>query len=78
MQETLVTERFIIQQHLIPLLLTEAIEQPQEVSNNFEEVKGHWMGKAALETAIWDLYAKRQQKSLTEFLDQRGGKFCRD
>ena len=33
------------------------------------------MGKAALETAIWDLYAKRQQKSLTEFLDQRGGKF---
>jgi len=66
-QETLVTERFIIQQHLIPLLLTEAIEQPQEVSTIFEEVKGHWMGKAALETAIWDLYAKRQQKSLTEF-----------
>lgn len=66
-QETLVTERFIIQQHLIPLLLTEALEQPQEVSTIFEEVKGHWMGKAALETAIWDLYAKRQQKSLTEF-----------
>ncbi len=34
-QETLVTERFIIQQHLIPLLLTEAIEQPQEVSKPF-------------------------------------------
>ena len=38
-QETLVTERFIIQQHLIPLLLTEAIEQPQEVSTILKKLK---------------------------------------
>ena len=36
------------------------------------------MGKAALETAIWDLYAKRQQKSLTEFLTNAEENSCRD
>ncbi|WP_430602736.1 O-succinylbenzoate synthase [Enterococcus sp. DIV0724b] len=71
-EETIDTARIIIEKHLIPLLINADIQHPKEVSVLFEEVKGNQMAKSSLETAIWDLYAKRSNKSLkTYFNDTR-------
>ncbi|MBO0441628.1 o-succinylbenzoate synthase [Candidatus Enterococcus ikei] len=71
-EETIDTARIIIDKHLIPLLKEAEIHHPKEVSILFAEVKGNQMAKSSLETAIWDLYAKRNGKSLkTYFKDTR-------
>lgn len=64
--ETLDTERLIISKDIIPLLINKKIKHPEVVTELLKPVKGHWMGKSAVETAIWDLYAKRQHVSLSE------------
>ncbi|MGX7245429.1 o-succinylbenzoate synthase [Enterococcus quebecensis] len=71
-EETIETARIIIEKHLIPLLKGAEIHHPQDVSFLFDEVKGNQMAKSSLETAIWDLYAKRNGMSLkTYFNDTR-------
>ncbi|EOL50624.1 o-succinylbenzoate synthase [Enterococcus caccae] len=71
-EETIDTARVIIEKHLIPLLKNTNIQHPEEVSALFDEVKGNQMAKSSLETAIWDLFAKRNRKSLkTYFYDTR-------
>lgn len=69
-EETLETAGIIVTKHLIPLLTKAEIFHPEEVSERFSVVKGNEMAKASLETAIWDLYAKRQGQSLTTFFDE--------
>ncbi|MTD40356.1 o-succinylbenzoate synthase [Erwinia sp. CPCC 100877] len=66
-EETLDTARIIIEKHLIPLLRNVSFAHPSEIADCFNEVKGHYMAKSSLETAIWDLYAKRQGKSLKSY-----------
>ncbi|WP_086314803.1 O-succinylbenzoate synthase [Enterococcus sp. 7F3_DIV0205] len=66
-EETIDTARIIIEKHLIPLMTNSDIQHPKEVSTLFDEVKGNQMAKSSLETAIWDLYAKRKGKSLKEY-----------
>lgn len=66
-EETIDTARIIIEKHLIPLLINTDIQHPKEVSSLFNEVKGNQMAKSSLETAIWDLYAKRNNKSLKTY-----------
>ncbi|MEI5990423.1 O-succinylbenzoate synthase [Enterococcus termitis] len=68
-EETIDTARIIIENHLIPLLKNSKIQHPKEVSFLFDEVKGNQMAKASLETAIWDLYAKRNGKSLKTYFN---------
>lgn len=68
-EETIDTARVIIQKHLIPLLENGLIDHPKEVALLFDTVKGNLMAKSSLETAIWDLYAKRNGKSLKTYFN---------
>src|SRR5699024_11336339 len=56
---------------LILIIKKNKINQPNYVSDLFKTIKRNSKAKAALETAIWDLYAKRQNQSLAKAL---GGK----
>lgn len=68
-EETTETVRHIMKQFLIPLLGNKKFNHPNEVGELFQSVKRNNMAKAAIEGAIWDLYAKREGKSLSEVLD---------
>src|SRR5690625_6144876 len=61
----------MMREFLIPILKENTINHPDDVSDLFKPIKRNNMAKAALETAIWDLYAKRQNQSLAKAL---GGK----
>lgn len=70
-EETVQTNWHMLEDFLIPLLLDKEIPHPDEVSQIFEPIRKNNMAKAAIEGAIWDLYAKREQKPLYQVL---GGK----
>lgn len=70
-EETVETNKHIMQQFLIPLLLESPIEHPDEVSKRFESIRRNNMAKSALEGAVWDLYAKRIYKPLYKVLGGR-------
>ena len=53
---------------LIPLLQESTINHPDDVSDIFKPIKRNHMAKAALEGAVWDLYAKRENQTLAEAL----------
>lgn len=63
-EETVETNKHIMEQFLIPLLLESPIDHPDEVSKRFEPIRRNYMAKAALEGAVWDLYAKRKNNPL--------------
>ncbi|MGM0097255.1 O-succinylbenzoate synthase [Enterococcus sp. DIV1083b] len=65
-EETLFSARQVIETALIPLLIDQEIEHPQEVWQLFQTVQGNYMAKSALETAIWDLYGKQTHQSVKE------------
>lgn len=59
-EETVKTNWHMMSDYLIPLLLKEPIGHPNEVSERFKPIRGNYNAKAALECAIWDLYAREQ------------------
>lgn len=63
-EETVETNKHIMEQFLIPLLLESPMEHPDEVSKRFAPIRRNNMAKAALEGAVWDLYAKRNNTPL--------------
>lgn len=65
-EETIDTCFHIIKEFLIPLLLEQEITHPNEVEKIFTSVRGNNMAKAALEGAVWDLYAKKNLISLSK------------
>jgi O-succinylbenzoate synthase len=67
-EETMASCRFVIESVLIPLLKGQTISRPEEVWELFKPVKGNRMAKAAVETAVWDLFAKRQGLPLWQLL----------
>jgi o-succinylbenzoate synthase len=67
-EETLKTNWHIMEDFLIPLLQQKEIQHPDEVSQRFAHIRGNYMAKAALEGAVWDLYARRQNLSLSKAL----------
>jgi O-succinylbenzoate synthase len=66
-EETLKNSREIIDSFLLPILFETEIEHPREIRNCFRKVQGNFMAKSALETAVWDLFARRNGKSLTDY-----------
>lgn len=66
--ETVATNEHIITDFLIDLLRIHQINHPDDVTNIFSPIRGHNMAKAALEGAIWDLYAKQNNISLAHAL----------
>jgi len=67
-EETVQTSFHVIDDFLIPILKSNSIDHPNQVFDLFKPIKRNNMAKAALEGAIWDLYAKRQNISLAAAL----------
>lgn len=65
-EETFQTAQVIIERFLVPLLTNQTIQHPKEIRKLFRVVRGNEMAKSALETAIWDLYAKRLGQSFSQ------------
>ncbi|WP_010278209.1 o-succinylbenzoate synthase [Paenibacillus senegalensis] len=70
-EETTGTVWYMLEEFLIPKLFTSQVKQPEEVSEAFAFVRRNNMAKAAIEGAVWDLYAKQQGITLASAL---GGK----
>ena len=66
--ETTDTAWIVLRDFLVPLLLGKTIDTPEAALRAMEPVRGHEMAKAALETAIWDMFAKQQSVSLAQLL----------
>lgn len=58
----------MLEQHLIPLVVKETIEHPDDLQEKFAPFKRNNLAKSAIEGAIWDLYAKTKGESLAESL----------
>jgi o-succinylbenzoate synthase len=67
-EETVKTSEHMMEDFLIPMLFQAPIQNPEEVSKRFSRIKRNNMAKAALEGAVWDLFAKRQNLSLSKML----------
>jgi o-succinylbenzoate synthase len=63
-EETVKTCYHMLKDILIPLLERHPVSHPKELGNLFDTVRGNAMAKASLEMAIWDLYARQQEKPL--------------
>lgn len=70
-EETTETISHIIEGFLIPQLRGKRIAHPDDLDRLLSSIKRNNMAKAAIEGAIWDLYAKREELPLGEAL---GGK----
>ncbi|PEJ56289.1 o-succinylbenzoate synthase [Bacillus sp. AFS002410] len=65
-EETVKTNWHILEDYLIPIVLNNEINHPDELSEKlFSHIRGNYMAKAAIEGAIWDLYAKQENISLS-------------
>ncbi len=58
----------IQQDFLAPMLLQADLQGPEDVTKVFAKVRGNRMAKAGLEFAVWDLFGKRDGKSLASML----------
>ncbi|WP_096274431.1 o-succinylbenzoate synthase [Paucisalibacillus globulus] len=67
-EETVKSNKDIMEDFLIPILRENPINHPDEVFPLFGRLRGNNMAKAAIEGAVWDLYAKRQGVSLAKAL----------
>lgn len=67
-EETIQTAWHMLTEFLIPLVLNNAIEHPNDLQARFQFIKRNNMAKAAIEEAIWDIYAKQINKPLSAAL----------
>lgn len=69
-EETLDTNRHIIEHFLLPELLhaPEPIRHPDEVSARFHHIRRNNMAKSVLEGAVWDLYTRKTGQPLARAL----------
>ena len=66
--ETNGTVSHVVRDFLAPLVLGHVFESPEETDALFCGIRGHEMAKAALEMAIWDLFARAKGESLSAVL----------
>lgn len=66
--ETIVTAWYIIEDYLAPMLLATGDPDPGHCMEVWREVNGHEEAKGAVETALWDLQARRNGRPLCEEL----------
>ncbi|MFO7448138.1 MAG: o-succinylbenzoate synthase [Ignavibacteriaceae bacterium] len=67
-EETTSTAWAVMNENLSPLLLNNDINSPGDVDKLFSKIRGNNFAKAGLEFAVWDLLAKKNNKSLSEML----------
>ncbi len=76
--ETTEVAWMMIHDYLVPMLLAQpvahttmryaALDEPRQVRDRFEPVRGYPFAKHAVEAAVWDLWAKQQGISLAQAL----------
>ena len=66
--ETVQTEWHILRDFIIPEVKNTEVETPQGIQSLFKRIRGHYMAKAGVEEALWDLFAKEKNVSLSKFL----------
>lgn len=64
-EESLRSNHHMLRDFLIPLVLHREISHPDECIRLFQPIRRNMMAKAALEGAIWDLFAKRENLPLS-------------
>ena len=67
-EETVQGAWHMLQQFIIPPLLQQEIKHPRELTQLWSGIKRNAMAKAAVEMAVWDAYAKRQNKPLYQLI----------
>ncbi|MDX8045048.1 o-succinylbenzoate synthase [Gracilibacillus sp. S3-1-1] len=65
-EETADTVQYMVEHHLWPVIKKEQITHPTEL--NLHGIRRNHMAKTAIEGAVWDLYAKRQNKPLYQVI----------
>ena len=65
-EETLKTSLHMLEDFLIPKLLGVELTHPDDVYELFRPIRRNNMAKAAIEGAVWDIYAQQSKKSLAE------------
>jgi o-succinylbenzoate synthase len=67
-EETVETNKHVMEDFLIPLLFESPIQHPDELTDRFKSIRRNNMAKSGLEGAVWDLYAKRNNLPLFKAL----------
>ncbi|MEI6285294.1 MAG: o-succinylbenzoate synthase [Bacillota bacterium] len=67
-EETNVTAKHLLRDFLFPLLRGKTIRHPDELAQIFAPIRRNQMAKAALECAVWDLYARKNNLPLYQAL----------
>lgn len=67
-EETVKTTAHVMEDFLIPLLFKKPFHHPDEAAERFSPVRRNNMAKAAIEGAVWDLFAKKANMPLASFL----------
>ncbi|WP_117149585.1 o-succinylbenzoate synthase [Paraliobacillus zengyii] len=67
-EETTETNRHVIERFLVPLVVASPISHPEEVAERFQKVRRNNMAKAAVESAVWDLFAKKMNQPLYQLI----------
>ena len=65
--ETVKTARHILEDFLIPITMQCELDTVDDLPD-FSSIRGHFIAKAALENALWDLLAKSQDVSLSQII----------
>ncbi len=66
--ETVPTAWHILKDFLIPSILGKDLSGIDEAIAGYAKVRGHMMAKAGLEAALWDVFAKAENKSLSQMM----------
>jgi O-succinylbenzoate synthase len=66
--ETVGTAYHILTKFLIPALVGQTIARPEDTGHLMAGVRGHPLTKAALDSAVWELLAQANGKSLADLL----------
>jgi o-succinylbenzoate synthase len=74
--ETNETALHVLRDFLVPMAFSLEIGHPREVLSALSRVRGHEMAKAALEMAVWELWARREGVPLWRVLGGRGGEIA--
>ena len=68
-EETVDTAWVAIRQWIAPLILGETFQDPTSMADTLAfEIRGHRMAKAGVEMATWEMLARKEGRSLSEFL----------
>jgi O-succinylbenzoate synthase len=66
--ETTTTAWYVLRDYLVPRVLGRRLGHPREVLPLLSDVRGHRMAKAAIEMALWDLFARQEGQPLGRVL----------